>query len=244
MSKKHKHRNKLEIIVNHNQASKHGAEFKKTFHKKDLTFVTPITDTQKEVMNVYKYDTNMLLHGTAGCGKTFLAMYLALNEVLDPDSRYEQLIIIRSAVSTRDIGFLPGTEEEKMGAYETPYVAICDELFHYDKSYKNLKLGNYVKFMNTSYLRGITFNNTIVIADECQNFDDGEFSTLITRLGSNSKIVICGDTKQKDLKNSAMVKNLRYFNRMDSMNIVKFDIDDIVRSGTVREYLIAREELD
>ena len=243
MSKKKK-RSRLQVLVNDNQASLYGAETKKTFHKKDIKYVAPLTETQTVTMDCYHQGDNLFLFGSAGCGKTFLAMYMALMDVLDERTEYHKLIIVRSAVATRDIGFLPGTEEEKLAIYEAPYTSICDELFHVSKAYENLKKLNYVKFVSSSFLRGITFDHSIVLVDEMQNLDDSEFNTIMTRIGYKSKIIFAGDTQQKDLKNSGIEKNMKIFNKMNSMTMLKFGIDDIVRSDLVREYIIAREELD
>lgn len=247
MSKKNK-RSSLEVIVNNNQASQNGAG-KKTFHKKDIKYVTPITDTQKAVMDAYKNDMNMFLHGSAGCGKTFLGMYLALQDVLDSETEFDKLIIIRSAVATRDIGFLPGTEEEKMAIYEMPYDAICNELIKYGKSYENMKKLGYIEFMSSSFLRGLTFDHAIVLVDEVQNMCASELHTIMTRIGYNSKIIFSGDLAQADLiktnrDKSGMGDFMNIIGSLDDFASVKFTSDDIVRSDLVKRYIIAKEKYE
>jgi len=206
----------------------------------EVAVITPLTDNQTKAVTAYNSNMNMVMHGCAGTGKTFLGMFLGLRDVLDTNTEYKRLIIVRSAVASRDIGFLPGTEEEKMSVYEAPYSAICGDLFSYKRSYENLKKSGYIEFESTSYQRGITFDNAIVLVDECQNLSDEEFNTILTRLGKNSKIMICGDTNQKDLRNSGLEKNLKIFDMMKSMNVICFGIDDIVRGSIPKEYIIAR----
>lgn len=234
----------LELVINDRDARFNGVQHKKTFHLKDLKYVTPMTDNQSKAVMIYNSNNNIVLHGCAGTGKTFLSMFLGLRDVLDENTDYKRLVIVRSAVASRDIGFLPGTEEEKMAVYEAPYQSICNSLFTYKRSYENLKKSGYVDFENTSYQRGVTFDNAIILVDECQNLTDEEFNTILTRLGHNSKILICGDTRQKDLRNSGLEKNLKIFNTMKSMSVVEFGTEDIVRSDFVKEYIIARHNID
>lgn len=247
MSKKNK-RTKLQIIVNDKQAQEHGAA-KKTFHLKDLKYVAPMTETQSTVFDAYKQDQNLFLYGTAGCGKTFLGMYMALRDVLDNETEYDKLIIIRSAVASRDIGFLPGTEEEKMQVYEQPYDAICSELVKYSKSYENMKKLGYIEFMSSSFLRGLTFDHAVVLVDETQNMCPSELHTIMTRIGHKSKIIFAGDMAQADLIKSNRDKSgmgdfLKIINSMDEFTSVKFNTNDIVRSGLVKRYIIAKEKYE
>lgn len=245
MSKKRK-RSPLEIIVNNNHAKDHQVVVKKKFHKKDLKYVSPITKTQHTVAKAFAQGMNLFLHGSAGTGKTFLSMYLALSEVLDNDTQYDRLIVVRSAVASRDIGFLKGTEEEKLAVYEQPYIAICDELIHYGKSYENMKKSGYIEFMSSSYLRGLTFDRAIILVDEVQNMTYAELNTIMTRIGINTKVIFAGDTAQNDLtKNryevSGLVDFMNIINTLDEFTTIKFSTDDIVRSELVKKYIIAKE---
>ena len=165
----------------------------------DLQTFSPITDNQRKTYEAYRENKHLLLHGIAGTGKTFLSLYLALEEVLDPSSDYNDIFIVRSVVSTRDIGFLPGDEQEKVSIYEAPYRSICRELFGIKDSYDALKQQGNIKFMSTSFIRGITINNAVIIVDECQNLNFHELDSIITRVGRNSKIIFCGDYTQTDL---------------------------------------------
>lgn len=242
-----KHRSNHEVLASDIMARQEGPA-KKNFSIHDLKTVYPKTDNQRFAFESYFSGNNMSLVGSAGTGKTFLAMYLALTDVLGNDSRYKKVLIIRSAVTTRNIGFLPGSEEEKMAVYEKPYISICDELFEYNKSYENMKKGGYIEFESTSNLRGNTYNDCVVIVDEAQNMNLHELSTVITRLGRNSKMILCGDTRQDDLENyrndsSGLNSFLRILDEMREFDIVKFGIDDIVRSKLVKSFLVAKERL-
>jgi phosphate starvation-inducible protein PhoH and related proteins len=234
----------LELVKTDIDTRAKGISYRKTFHIKDLKNVSPMTENQKKSFMKYNMNFNLIMHGCAGTGKTFLGMFFGLRDVLDENSNYKKLIIVRSVVPSRDMGFLPGTEEEKIAVYEEPYSTICNSLFTYSKSYDNLKKSGYVQFTSTSFQRGITFDDSIVLIDEAQNMTDQEISTVMTRIGNNTKVIICGDTNQKDLKNSGFDKNIKIFNEMQSIVDVKFQVDDIVRSDFVREYIIARENID
>jgi len=213
----------------------------------DLLTIEPITDNQRKTYEAYKDDKHLLLHGIAGTGKTFLSLYLALEEVLDPSTVYDDVFIVRSVVSTRDIGFLPGDEQEKVSIYEAPYRSICRELFGMKDSYDALKQQGNVKFMSTSFIRGITINNAIIIVDECQNLNFHELDSIITRVGRNSKILFCGDYTQTDLTRENDKKGL--FNFMKILKAIKhfetveFHIEDIVRSDFLKDYIINKYKL-
>ena len=197
----------------------------------DLLTIQPITNNQKIIYDAYKDDKHLLLHGIAGTGKTFLSLYLALEEVLDPSTVYDDVFIVRSVVSTRDIGFLPGDEQEKVSIYEAPYRSICRELFGIKDSYDALKQQGNIKFMSTSFIRGITINNAVIIVDECQNLNFHELDSIITRVGDNSKIMFCGDATQTDLTKSyernGILDFMKIIEQMESFNIVEFDTEDI-----------------
>jgi len=212
--------------------------------------VEPKTRNQENMIDGYYAGKMIAALGSAGSGKTFVAMYLALEEVLE-NNDYTQVIIVRSAVQTREQGFMPGSLKEKESYYETPYIDITNDLFDRGDAYQILKQKGHIKFMTSSFVRGLTFDNSIIIVDEAQSCTEHELSSIITRTGESSKIIFCGDTKQDDLatnKNRADVSGLAGFTRvlkaMDEFDIIQFTVDDIVRSGLVKSYLIAKEELE
>lgn len=215
----------------------------------ELKINGPITDNQVKAFRFYENDNNLVLYGCAGTGKTFISLYLALKDVLDSRSQMKKVIIIKTAQPSKQIGHLPGTEKQKMEVYEFPYRVICSQLFGRDDAYEVLKQKGIVEFHGTSFLRGCTIDDAVIIVDEVQNQSYQELRTVVTRPGDHSKIILCGDTKQDDLtserykEESGFRKALEVFNRMPSIKTVQFEIDDIVRSGFVREYIIAEHEL-
>lgn len=239
--------------------SEESAVPKIVFTPHDLVKIHPKTDNQGIFCNLYdqkifskngeELDTNIMSIGSPGTGKTFLAFAKGLDEVIVQKTK-EKIIIIRSVVETRQRGFLPGTEEEKEAPFELPYVGICDELIKYQwKNYERLKKANIIHFESTSNLRGITFNDAVVIVDECQNLNFHELDTIITRLGHNTRVIFCGDYAQSDLlynKNdqSGLPEFIKITNRMESFRTVKFEAADIVRSGVVRDYILAKNALE
>tara|TARA_R110002074_G_scaffold123683_1_gene259467 strand:- start:83884 stop:84645 length:762 start_codon:yes stop_codon:yes gene_type:complete len=212
----------------------------------DLKTIGALTETQGQFFSQYPTANAMLLHGSAGTGKTFIALYKALEEVLDPSSRYEKVVIIRSAVPSRDIGHLPGDQDEKTAVYMQPYIDMCEKLIPQKRgSFKRLIENKYVEWMITSFVRGITLDNAVIIVDECQNMNDMELNSVLTRVGDNSKIVMCGDFRQSDLyknraDNSGLQKFMVIAEDMKSFKIMEFTPDDIVRSKFVKEYIVAR----
>ena len=219
----------------------------------DLVKIKPITDNQKVVFEEYKRGQNLFLHGAAGTGKTFISLYLALQNVLDTESPYDTVYIVRSAVPTREIGFLPGDEEDKAALYQVPYQNMVKFMFEqpneqaFNMLYDRLKNQGSLYFLSTSFLRGLTFDNSIIIVDECQNLNFHELDTITTRVGQDSKIVFCGDFNQTDLlkqnERNGLHDFLRILMEMQEFNCVEFNIGDIVRSGFVRNYLIQKTKL-
>ena len=211
--------------------------------------IHPITKNQTLAFDAWENGYNVMLHGVAGTGKTFLALFFALTDVMKLDTPYKKVIIIRSVVPGRQVGFLPGTEKDKAAVYETPYMTIASKLFRLKDSYGVMKQKGLVEFMTTSFLRGDTLENCILIVDECQNMSDQELHTIMTRVGENCKIIFCGDVAQDDLTNERMreTSGLRKFmpiiRNMREFSFVEFGIDDIVRSGIVRSYIIERTKL-
>jgi phosphate starvation-inducible protein PhoH len=205
-----------------------------------LKQIQPKTKNQQATFDAYYQNKHCVLHGVAGTGKTFLSMYLALDEILNQNSK-QKIICIRSVVPTRDIGFLPGNEHEKAKVYEAPYMNIVQELMGRGDAYKILKDKKQFEFMTTSFLRGLTFDNAIVIVDEAQNLDTHELDTIITRMGENSRLLIAGDFRQSDLTNNGLLRFISILHHVKNFAFVDFHINDIVRSGLVKEYLLAKE---
>jgi phosphate starvation-inducible protein PhoH len=215
----------------------------------DLRPIFPITDNQIGTFTAYERGDNLFLHGCAGTGKTFISIYLALKEIFDGRTRRNKLVIIRNAQSSKDIGFLPGGEREKLAVYEAAYRGICSELFHRDDAYDILKQKGIIEFHSTSFLRGTTIDDAIILVDEVQNQRYVELRTVLTRTGDKSRVILCGDTKQDDLtstrynESSGLKDMMKVFNHMGDMSTVQFEVDDIVRSGFVRDFIIAENQL-
>lgn len=214
----------------------------------DLKTIQPLTDNQRKFFELYKNSQAMLLHGVAGTGKSYIALYKALEEVLDRSSSYKKVIIVRSAVPSRDIGHLPGDEKEKTEVYQQPYIEICSDLFNRHDAFQRLQEQHAVNFMITSFVRGITLDHSVIIVDECQNMTDMELNSIITRVGERSKIIFCGDFRQSDLYKKTDVSGLRKFmviaDMMPTFKTLEFEVDDIVRSALVKEYIIARMQYE
>jgi phosphate starvation-inducible PhoH-like protein len=214
--------------------------------------ITPITDNQDRLFDSYNQGKNILAIGSAGTGKTYISLYLALKDVM-AKNQYKEIIIIRSSVQSREQGHMPGDAKDKMAHFEAPYIDIVNDLFERGDAYQIMKQKNLIRFMSTSFIRGLTFDNALILVDECQNMRWDEIRTIMTRVGEGSKIMLCGDTKQDDLacsKNRLDVSGLRQFKRViDKMgsncfDTIEFTVDDIVRSGLVREFIIAEELLE
>lgn len=214
--------------------------------------ISPMTDNQERLFKSYQQGKNILAIGSAGTGKTYISLYLALKDVM-AKNEYKKIIIVRSSVQSREQGHMPGDAKEKLSHFEAPYIDIVNDLFGRGDAYQIMKQKNMIQFMSTSFIRGLTFDNTLILVDECQNMRWDEIRTIMTRVGEGSRIVLCGDTKQDDLacsKNRMDVSGLRQFKRViDKMgtkcfDTVEFTVDDIVRSGLVKEFIIAEELLE
>lgn len=225
-------------------------EQESSIQKQNLSLKTidPITENQKLAFQQWKKGQNLLLHGLAGTGKSFISLYLALKEIYNPKSFYKNILIVRSVVPTRDMGFLPGSIKEKTKVFEQPYQGICSDLFGRGDAYEVLKTKHIVDFTTTSFIRGNTFHDTIVIVDEVNNLTFHELDSVITRLGNNCRIILCGDYRQSDLiynnDRSGLLTFMEVLDMIKSFSHVEFEIDDIVRSGLVKEYIIAKTKLN
>jgi phosphate starvation-inducible PhoH-like protein len=212
-----------------------------------LRRIDPMTQSQNEVFHGYNSGLNMMLHGCAGTGKTFISSYLAIRDVMEKVDGKKSVHIVRSVVPTRDIGFLPGSEKEKTKVYEQPYYSIFSELFGRGDAYEVLKSKHMVNFTTTSFIRGLTIDNSIVIVDECQNLNFHELDSVITRLGHNCKVIFCGDFLQSDFdknkERQGILDFMRIIGSMESFGFVEFDRDDIVRSDLVKQYICMKMDM-
>ena len=213
----------------------------------NLKKVEPLTENQKLSFEAYNQGKNLMLHGIAGTGKSFISIYLGLQEILSENSRYKKLVIVRSVVPTRDMGFLPGNSKEKAKVYEAPYYAICTELFNRGDAYDYLKNKNVVEFISTSFIRGITLNDCIIIVDEIANLTLHELDSVITRVGRNCRVIFSGDFRQSDFSKeqdkNGLIDFMRIIERMKSFTFIDFDENDIVRSSMVKDYIIQKNRL-
>jgi len=207
--------------------------------------IEPITDHQKEAWQAWRDGDHISLLGTAGTGKTFLAMYLALEEVMNKSTPFERLQIIRSVVPTREVGYLPGTLEDKLNAFTGPYRSVCTELFDDVRAYDKLVHNNYIEFSSTSYIRGVTYDSCIILVDEIPNLNFHELDSVITRVGQGTRLMLCGDYHQTDLKQEKEKEGIHKFmeilDNMRHFSIINFGWEDIVRSDFVRDYIMTKE---
>ena len=225
---------------------------KKPLNLDYLVDIEPLTENQKRLFDSYNNDKHLIAYGCAGTGKTFITLYNALCDVMDERTPYEKIYLVRSLVSTREIGFLPGTYEDKSDIYQIPYKNMVKYMFQmpsdadFEMLYGNLKAQETIKFWSTSFLRGTTLDNAIVIVYEFQNLNFHELDSIITRVGENTRICFCGDATQSDLQRTSekngIIDFMRILRAMPSFDVIEFGIDDIVRSGLVKEYIIAKME--
>jgi len=226
---------------------------KKPINSDLLRDIEPLTDNQKVLFDAYDAGKNVVAYGAAGTGKTFITLYNALCDVLDPTTPHEKIYLVRSLVATREIGFLPGDHEDKSSLYQIPYKNMVKYMFElptesdFEMLYGNLKTQGTISFWSTSFIRGTTLDNAIVIVDEFQNLNYHELDSIITRVGENTKIMFCGDATQSDLtkqnERNGIADFMKILRVMPSVDLVEFGVEDIVRSGLCKEYLIAKLEL-
>ena len=223
---------------------------KKPLSSDYLIDIDPLTENQKKLFESYAAQKHLIAYGCAGTGKTFITLYNALRDVLDERTPYERIYLVRSLVATREIGFLPGSHEDKADIYQIPYKNMVKYMFQmpsdadFEMLYGNLKAQETIKFWSTSFLRGTTLDNAIVIVDEFQNLNFHELDSIITRVGENTRICFCGDASQSDLQKTnernGIVDFMSVLRKMPSFDIIEFGVEDIVRSGLVKEYIIAK----
>jgi predicted ribonuclease YlaK len=228
---------------------------KKPINSDHMVTINPLTKNQQIVFEEYSKGKNLFLHGCAGTGKSFTSIYLALKEILSGNSKHEKLYIVRSLVPSREIGFLPGNHDDKSDIYQIPYKNMVKYMFKmpndeaFDSLYQNLKTQETISFWSTSFLRGVTLDNAIIIVDEMQNLSGRELHTIMTRVGVNSKIIFCGDVRQTDLLRSSEKNGIYDFTKIirlleDDFSMVEFEIEDIVRSGLTKRYITAQHQLN
>ena len=225
---------------------------KKPINTDMMRDIEPLTQNQQSLFDAYAQGKHLVAYGCAGTGKTFITLYNALQDVLDPNSPYEKVYIVRSLVATREIGFLPGDHEDKSSLYQIPYKHMVKYMFElpteadFQMLYGNLKTQGSIDFWSTSFIRGTTFDNAIIIVDEFQNLNYHELDSIMTRVGENTKIMFCGDATQTDLiktnERNGIIDFMKTLRIMSSIDIIEFGVEDIVRSGLVKEYLLAKLE--
>jgi phosphate starvation-inducible protein PhoH and related proteins len=241
---------RMELIEGGNKAQQHQPAVNNSLKIKldHLKTFEPLTENQIKFFNLYKTGCYFMgLFGSAGTGKTFCALYKALEEVLDKTNSFKRVVIVRSCVPTRDVGFLPGSLEEKQEVYEMPYKEICTTLFDRPDAYERLKEQGYIKFISTTAIRGISIDDSVILVDEFQNMNWSEANSVISRTGNRSKIIFCGDFKQTDLNHSKTDKTafhdfVKVARSMREFSEIYFTTNDIVRSSLVKEWIIKCEE--
>jgi phosphate starvation-inducible protein PhoH len=236
-------------LVDHEPTVKTKTPRKPKLRIDDLVTIDPLTENQSEFFKAYnRGDELIALHGVAGTGKTFIALYKALEEVLDKGNNYDKIIVVRSAVQSRDIGHLPGDVAEKLAIFQQPYKQICKALFEQTDAWDLLEEVGTIEFISTSFIRGQTFDDAIIIVDEMQNMNFEELDTVMTRVGNRSKIIWCGDYRQTDLRKgndkSGILQFFEIAKYMTSFTKIEFQVDDIVRSDLVKEYIIAKTKFE
>jgi predicted ribonuclease YlaK len=226
---------------------------KKPIDIEHMLDIQPLTPAQEKVFEEYSSNKNLFLYGAAGTGKTFISLYLALKDVLNERTPYEKVYMVRSLVSTREIGFLPGDHEDKSSLYQIPYKNMVKYMFHmlddpsFEMLYGNLKNQGTISFWSTSFIRGTTLNDCVIIVDESQNLNFHELDSIITRVGQNAKIIFCGDVQQTDLvktnERNGVLNFMSILQTMNEFSLIEFGIEDIVRSGLIKSYLISKMNL-
>lgn len=233
-------------LVQNGRAMEEGNR-RKHWSKHDIKAIQPLKPRQEDMFHAWYNDKNICAFGSPGTGKTFLALYLAINEVLE--KRQQKVIIVRSAVPTREIGFVPGTLEEKISLYEKPYHEIMWELVGRESTYQCMKDAGLIQFETTSFIRGLTWDNCIIIIDEAANMTFHEIDSIMGRAGENARVIMTGDVKQTDLDGSrrngsqGIEQAIKIYENMNEFELVQFNKYDIVRGDLVKSWIIASEEV-
>lgn len=210
---------------------------------RELPEVRPLTSGQQRVFNAWRDAEHLLIYGSAGTGKSYLSIYLALRELYR--GKTNRVIIVRSAVQTRDIGYLPGNAEEKAAIYEQPYVDIVTELTGQAMRYDHLVRDGQLEFATTSFLRSITWAEAVIVVDEAQNMTFHELNSIMTRIGEKARVIVCGDMAQSDLtknEKSGFGRFLQVVPCIPHFHSIQLSRNDIVRSDFVKAWIIACEE--
>jgi predicted ribonuclease YlaK len=245
---RNRRRNTTDTTAGIGTTSNKNRKKRKPINADSLVDIHPLTKNQTVLFDAYDLDKHLFVYGCAGTGKTFCALYLALKQVLDELTPYDKVVIVRSLVATREIGFLPGDHEDKSSLYQIPYKNMVRYMFElntdseFEMLYGNLKAQESIKFWSTSFIRGTTLDNSIIIVDECQNLNFHELDSIITRVGENSKIMFCGDATQSDLtrnnERDGILNFMKIIERMPEFESIEFGVEDIVRSGLVKSYIV------
>lgn len=204
--------------------------------------VVPMNETQRQMIFAFSQGLNIVAYGSAGTGKSYVGCALALEKLFKRQS--EKIVIVRSAVSSRSLGFLPGNLDEKADPYKAPYKQIINRLCGNGTAWDILIKKEMIEFITSSYVRGITIDNATVIVDEFQNCNQNEAMSILTRVGENCQVILLGDTKQTDLKKDESCFDwvMSVAQRMPRwFDLVHFYPKDIVRSGFCKDLIIAIE---
>lgn len=232
-SKRRRQEQELGLVGNNHQREQQQR------YSMQLVDVAPKTFNQARTFKAFRNEKHLVLHGVPGSGKTFLSLYLALEAVRNQE--FQKVIIFRSVVPSRDMGFLPGSAKEKAAVYEAPYDYVCSQLYERDDAYNVLKQKGIIDFRSTSFVRGGTIDNAVIFIDEVQNMSAHEHNSVITRVGDNCRLIFAGDYYQSDLLNAVeregIWKTMSRLKKMEDVEFIEFEPADIVRSGFVRRWI-------
>lgn len=198
----------------------------------------PRSENQKEYIRTIAESTITFCQGLAGSGKTHIAIGMALEYLLE--NKVNRIIITRPVLEAGEkIGYLPGTAEEKLHPYLLP---IIDEINYFisHAQYASLKLNNKIEVVPLGLMRGRNFHNCFIVADECQNASYEQLKMLLTRVGTQSKLVLTGDIGQSDLSRHLQGGFIDLINALDGVEGIgnsKLESSDIVRNPIIAKIL-------